>query len=45
MTSAMQLLCSTGALSHFPHSTGYQAVLEYGLQLEVDGFELMFYEV
>lgn len=43
MTQAMQLLCSTGAFSRFPDQTGYQAVLEYGPLLEVDGFELMFY--
>lgn len=39
----IQLLCSTGAFSRFPDHTGYQAVLEYGPLLDVDGFELMFY--
>jgi sugar phosphate isomerase/epimerase len=43
MTLTIQLLCSTGAFSRFPDQTGYQAVLEYGPQLDVDGFELMFY--
>lgn len=46
MTDTMnmvQLLCSTGAFSRYPDHTGYQAVLKYGPQLAVDGFELMFY--
>ncbi|GCE11651.1 sugar phosphate isomerase/epimerase family protein [Tengunoibacter tsumagoiensis] len=43
MDTTMQLLCSTGAFSRFPDLTGYQAVLKYGPQLQVDGFELMFF--
>lgn len=39
----MQLICSTGTFSRFPQFTDYQAVLEYGPHLDVDGFELMFY--
>lgn len=39
----MQLLCSTGALSRFPDFVDYRTVLRYGTQLDVDGFELMFY--
>lgn len=35
-----QLLCSTGAFSHWPEREN-QAALAYGPQLEVDGFELM----
>ncbi|SRR5579883_938145 len=43
MSQSLQLLCSTGAFSRFPDFTGFEAVLEYGPQLDVDGFELMFY--
>jgi sugar phosphate isomerase/epimerase len=43
MSKRMQLLCSTGAFSRFPDYTQYEAVLEYGPQLDVDGLELMFY--
>ena len=43
MSHSTQLLCSTGAFSRYPDHTGYQAVLTYGPQLAVDGFELMFY--
>ncbi len=39
----MQLLCSTGAFSRFPDYAQYEAILEYGPQLDVDGLELMFY--
>ena len=39
----MQLLCSTGAFSRFPTYVDYSMVLQYGPQLDVDGFELMFY--
>jgi sugar phosphate isomerase/epimerase len=38
-----QLLCSTGTFSRFPDLTDYRSILIYGPQLEVDGFELMFY--
>ncbi|HET9921581.1 MAG TPA: sugar phosphate isomerase/epimerase family protein [Ktedonobacteraceae bacterium] len=41
--SPMQLLCSTGAFSRYPDRTDYRAVLDYGPELTVDGFELMFY--
>jgi len=43
MNSPMQLLCSTGTFSRFPDLTDYRSVLTYGPELEVDGFELMFY--
>lgn len=43
MSETMQLLCSTGAFSRYPDNTDYRAVLTYGPQLDVDGFELMFY--
>jgi len=43
MNSPMQLLCSTGTFSRFPDLTDYRAILTYGPELEVDGFELMFY--
>jgi sugar phosphate isomerase/epimerase len=43
MSETMQLLCSTGAFSRYPDHTDYRAVLTYGPQLDVDGFELMFY--
>jgi sugar phosphate isomerase/epimerase len=39
----MQLLCSTGTFSRFPNFTDYHALLTYGPQLDVEGFELMFY--
>ena len=38
-----RLLCSTGAFNRYPDYTFYRDVLEYGPQLNVDGFELMFY--
>src|SRR5215510_2616968 len=40
---SMQLLCSTGTFSRFPNFTDYHALLTYGPQLDVEGFELMFY--
>jgi sugar phosphate isomerase/epimerase len=43
MNSSMQLLCSTGTFSRFPDLTDYRSILKYGPELEVDGFELMFY--
>jgi sugar phosphate isomerase/epimerase len=43
MNSSMQLLCSTGTISRFPDLTDYRSILTYGPELEVDGFELMFY--
>jgi sugar phosphate isomerase/epimerase len=43
MNSPMQLLCSTGTFSRFPDLTDYRSILTYGPELEVDGFELMFY--
>jgi len=43
MNGPMQLLCSTGTFSRYSDHTGYQAILTYGPELEVDGFELMFY--
>src|SRR5216683_485278 len=43
MNRPVQLLCSTGTFSRYPDLTGYQAILTYGPELEVDGFELMFY--
>src|SRR5215471_2662935 len=39
----MQLLCSTGTFSRFPDLTDFRSILMYGPELEVDGFELMFY--
>lgn len=39
----MQLLCSTGTFSRYPDLTDYRSILTYGPELEVDGFELMFY--
>ena len=43
MISPVQLLCSTGTFSRFPDLTDYRSILTYGPELEVDGFELMFY--
>lgn len=43
MSQSLQLLCSTGVFSRYPDFTGYQAIIKYGPQLEVDGFEIMFY--
>ncbi len=43
MSEAMQLLCSTGTFSRDPDYTDYRAVLAYGPELEVDGFEVLFY--
>ncbi len=43
MNSPTQLLCSTGTFSRFPDLTDYRSILTYGPELEVDGFELMFY--
>ena len=43
MNSPMQLLCSTGTFSRFPDLTDYRSIFSYGPELEVDGFELMFY--
>lgn len=43
MSERMPLLCSTGAFSRYPDYTSYRATLTYGPQLDVDGFELMFY--
>jgi sugar phosphate isomerase/epimerase len=43
MISQMQLLCSTGTFSRFPDLTDYRSIFIYGPELEVDGFELMFY--
>lgn len=39
----MKLLCSTGAISRNSLYTSDRWVLEYGPQLHVDGFEIMFY--
>ncbi len=39
----VQLLCSTGTFSRFPDITDYRSILTFGPELEVDGFELMFY--
>ncbi len=43
MNSPMQLLCSTGTFSRYPDLTDYRSIVTYGPELEVDGFELMFY--
>jgi sugar phosphate isomerase/epimerase len=43
MNGSMQLLCSTGTFSRYPDLTDYRSILTYGPELEVDGFELMFY--
>src|SRR2546427_199665 len=43
MSNSIQLLCSTGAFSRFPDLTDYRSILTFGPNLEVDGFELMFY--
>ena len=43
MSSSIQLLCSTGTFSRFPDLTDYRSILTYAPELEVDGFELMFY--
>jgi len=40
----MQLLCSSGAFSRNPDFTNHHQVLAYAPFLDVDGFELMFYE-
>lgn len=44
MTRPRKLLCSTGAMSRNPDHTSYRQLLRYGPQLDVDGFELMFYK-
>ena len=43
MSNSIQLLCSTSAFSRFPDLTDYRSILTFGPNLEVDGFELMFY--
>lgn len=43
MNRSVQLLCSTGTFSRFPDLTDYRSILTFGTELEVDGFELMFY--
>ena len=43
MINPIQLLCSTGTFSRFPDLTDYRSILTYGTELEVDGFEVMFY--
>jgi sugar phosphate isomerase/epimerase len=43
MNGPVQLLCSTGTFSRFPDLTDYRSILTFGPELEVDGFELMFY--
>ena len=43
MSNSIQLLCSTGTFSRFPDLTDYRSILTFGPNLEVDGFELMFY--
>ena len=43
MNRSVQLLCSTGTFSRFPDLTDYRSILTFGEELEVDGFELMFY--
>jgi len=43
MNRPVQLLCSTGTFSRFPDLTDYRSILTFGPELEVDGFELMFY--
>ena len=43
MNGPIQLLCSTGAFNRFPDLTDYRSILTYGPDLEVDGFEVMFY--
>src|SRR5690348_10190263 len=44
MTSRISLLCSTGTMSRNSVFTSHLQVLHYGPQLDVDGFELMFYK-
>src|SRR5438552_2638866 len=39
----ISVLCSTGAFSRDPDRTGHHAILEYGPDLDVDGFEVIFY--
>ena len=39
----MQLLCSTGTFSRYPDLTDYRSIFVFAPELEVDGFELMFY--
>ena len=43
MIESIQLLCSTGTFSRYPDLTDYRSILTYGPELEVDGFEVMFY--
>jgi len=43
MNSLMQLLCSTGTVNRYPDLTDYHSILVYGPEIEVDGFELMYY--
>lgn len=39
----ISVLCSTGAFSRDPDRTDHLAILEYGPDLDVDGFEVIFY--
>jgi sugar phosphate isomerase/epimerase len=43
MNNSIKLLCSTGTFSKFPDLTDYRSILTYGPDLEVEGFEVMFY--
>ncbi len=43
MNSSTRLLCSTGTFSRYPDLTDYRSILVYSPELEVDGFELMYY--
>lgn len=43
MSEPLELLCSTGTFSRYPDQTDYRSILTYGPELDVDGFEVMFY--
>jgi len=43
MSEPLELRCSTGTCSRYPDQTDYHSILTYGPELNVDGFEVMFY--
>src|SRR5260370_34149070 len=43
MIESIQLLCSTGTFSRYPDLTDHRSILTYRPELELDGFEVMFY--
>ncbi|HEX8730955.1 MAG TPA: hypothetical protein VF725_02740 [Ktedonobacterales bacterium] len=39
----MRVLCSTGAFTRTSDPLSHEAILRYGPQFDVDGFEVLFY--